>query len=272
MPVTLEQLLAVTRRRVQEARRLGRVAELEAQAAAHQPRGFRVALEGAGKERVAIIAELKKASPSKGMIRGSLPVARLAQELEAAGAAALSVLTEEEFFHGSLGNLMEASAATRIPCLRKDFIIDELQVLEARAHGADAVLLIVAALDDAALHRLYQSARAAGLDVLCEVHDEAELERALAAGCEIIGVNSRDLKTFHVDPTVPLRLANKFPKSVLRVAESGLSSAAELRKLRDAGYQAFLIGESLMRAEAPGIALRELIAGVTAMPVGKGLA
>jgi indole-3-glycerol phosphate synthase len=269
MPVTLEQILAATRQRVQEARRLRRGAELEVQAAAHQPRGFRVALERASRERVAIIAELKKASPSKGMIRGSFPVARLAQELEAAGAAALSVLTEEEFFHGSLGNLQEASAATRIPCLRKDFIIDELQVLEARAHRADAVLLIVAALDDAALGRLYQTARAVGLDVLCEVHDEAELERALAAGCEIIGVNSRDLKTFHVDPTVPLRLASKIPQSVLRVAESGLSSAAELRKLRDAGYQAFLIGESLMRAESPGVALRELIAGTTISSVGK---
>lgn len=269
MPVTLEEILGVVRRRVDEARHASSVAELEARAAGHQPRGFRAALERAGRERVAIIAELKKASPSKGMIRGSFPVARLAHELEAGGAAALSVLTEEKFFQGSLGNLQEASAATQIPCLRKDFILDEVQILEAKAYGADAVLLIVAALDDAALHRLFRSAISAGLNVLCEVHDEAELERALAAGCDIIGVNSRDLKTFRVDPTVPLRLANKIPQHVLRVAESGLSSAAELRQLRNAGYQAFLIGESLMRADAPGAVLRELIASAAVSPVAR---
>src|SRR5262249_38331108 len=198
--------------------------------------------------------------------------ARLAHELEAAGAAALSVLTEERFFLGSLANLQEASAATQIPCLRKDFIIDEFQVLEAKAHGADAVLLIVAALDDAALRHLASRATSLGLDTLCEVHDELELERALAAGCEIIGVNSRDLKTFHVDRNVPLRLAERIPAQVLRVAESGLSSAAELRRLREAGYQAFLIGESLMRSDSPGVALRDMIAGATAAPVGKVIA
>jgi indole-3-glycerol phosphate synthase len=194
----------------------------------------------------------------------------LASELEGSGAAALSVLTEEEFFQGSLANLKEASGATRIPCLRKDFILDEFQILEAKAHAADAVLLIVAALDDAELRALYKTAKSLGLATLCEVHDEVELERALAAGCEIIGVNSRDLKTFQVNPEVPLRLAEKIPSHLLRVAESGLSSAAELRQLRDAGYQAFLIGESLMRAEAPGVALRELMARVAALPVGKG--
>src|SRR5262249_34917976 len=154
MPVTLEQILATTRQRVQEARGRHSIAELESRAAAHRQRSFSAALERAGKERIAVIAELKKASPSKGVIRGSFPVARLAHELEAAGAAALSVLTEERFFLGSLANLQEASAATQIPCLRKDFIIDEFQVLEAKAHGADAVLLIVAALDDAALRHL----------------------------------------------------------------------------------------------------------------------
>jgi indole-3-glycerol phosphate synthase len=269
MPVTLEQLLRATRQRVQEARSLRPLAELEAQAAAHHPRGFRTALERASREKIAVIAELKKASPSKGMIRGSFPVARLAGELEAAGAAALSVLTEEEFFHGSLGNLQETSAATRIPCLRKDFIIDDFQVLEAKAHRADALLLIVAALDDVTLRRLFKAASSLGLDTLCEVHDEAELERALAAGCEIIGVNSRDLKTFRVDASVPLRLAEKIPSRVLRVAESGLSSVGEVRQLREAGYQAFLIGEWLMRAESPGVALRELIAGAAVSPVGK---
>ncbi|MCI0348334.1 MAG: indole-3-glycerol phosphate synthase TrpC [Acidobacteriales bacterium] len=258
-----------TRRRVQQSRQARPMAELERQAALHQPRGFRAALESASREKIAIIAELKKASPSKGLIRGSFPVARLANELEAAGAAALSVLTEEEFFQGSLANLQEASAATRIPCLRKDFIVDEFQVLEARAHRADAILLIVAALDDATLRALHKAAVSHGIDVLCEVHDEEELERALAAGCETIGANSRYLKTLHVDRNVLFRLAERIPAHVLRVAESGLSSAAELRQLRDAGYQSFLIGESLMRAEAPGIALREMIAGGVVSPAGK---
>src|SRR5919109_3498861 len=172
MPATLEQILMATRQRVQHAKRAYSAAELPAWAAAHQPRGFRAALERAATQKIAVIAELKKASPSKGLIRSSFPVARLASELEAAGAAALSVLTEEEFFHGSLANLQEASAATRIACLRKDFIVDEFQILEAKAFGADAVLLIVAALDDATLRGLYQTATGLGLDTLCEVHDE----------------------------------------------------------------------------------------------------
>ena len=263
MPPTLKDMLEATRRRVQEARRSGRVAEMEARAGSHQPRGFRARLEQAADNGIAVIAELKKASPSKGGIRGTFPVGRLATELEAAGAAALSVLTEEKFFLGSLANLQEASAATSLPCLRKDFIIDELQIVEARAHGADAVLLIVAALEDAALRDLCQAARDNLLEVLCEVHDEKELERGLRAGCNIIGVNSRDLRTFKVDPAVPMRLAGRIPANVLRVAESGISSGDDVRRLRDAGYQAFLIGESLMRAESPGEALRKLIAEAT---------
>jgi indole-3-glycerol phosphate synthase len=264
MPVTLKEMLAATRQRVQAARRSGRTAELAARASSHQPRGFHARLHQAANKGFAVIAELKKASPSKGAIRGTFPVARLARELEAAGAVALSVLTEEEFFQGSLANLQEASAATSLPCLRKDFIVDELQVVEARAHGADAVLLIVAALDDSTLRHLCSTARELSLDVLCEVHDELELERGLRADCNIIGVNSRDLKTFHVDPAVPVRLAPLIPANVLRLAESGLSSGVEVRRLREAGYQAFLIGESLMRAESPGEALRNLIAEATA--------
>ena len=242
---------------------------LATQAAKRPPRGFRAALLQAAENGIAVIAELKKASPSKGLIRGNFLVAQLAKELEAAGAAVLSVLTEPEFFQGSLANLQQASAATAIPCLRKDFIIDEFQILEAKASGADAVLLIVVALDDPTLKQLHKAATGHGLDVLCEVHDHQELERALTLGCDIIGVNSRNLKTFEVDPEVPARLAPYISRGVLRVAESGLSSAAELQKLRATGYQAFLIGESLMRAESPGKALRQLIAETVALSVGK---
>jgi indole-3-glycerol phosphate synthase len=266
MPVTLEQILVATRRRAERARLLHPEGLLMAQAKARQARGFRAALERASRQGIAIIAELKKASPSRGVIRESFPVALLAKELETAGAAALSVLTDEEFFQGSLANLEEASASTTLPCLRKDFIIDEYQIVEAKACGADAILLIVAALDDSALGELQRCAKEFGMDVLCEIHDQLELERALAAGCDIIGVNSRDLKTFHVDPEVPLRLAEQIPSRVLRIAESGLSSAAELRQLRQAGYQAFLIGEALMRAESPSETLSRLIAETLAQP------
>jgi indole-3-glycerol phosphate synthase len=146
-----------------------------------------------------------------------------------------------------------------VPCLRKDFIVDEFQLLESRASCADAVLLIVASLEDPELLRLHEGARRIGLDVLCEVHDEGELDRAVAAGCEIIGVNSRNLRTFEVDLQTPLRLASRLPAGVLAVAESGIHSADEVRELRAAGYQAFLVGESLMKAPRPGEALRELL-------------
>ena len=181
------------------------------------------------------------------------------RELEAAGAAALSVLTDEEFFQGSLANLRKASATVTIPCLRKDFIIDEFQLLEARANSADAVLLIVATLTEDELTRLAVAARTRGLDVLCEVHDADELQRALRAGCDLIGVNTRDLRTFKVDLQTAFDLAATFPADVVRVAESGIHSADDVARLRAAGYHAFLVGESLMRAERPGEALRELM-------------
>ena len=179
--------------------------------------------------------------------------------MEAAGAAALSVLTDEEFFQGSLGNLREASGAVRVPCLRKDFIVDEFQLVEARANWADAVLLIVAALSAEELGSLTAGARQRGLDVLCEVHDDEELQRALDVGCDLIGVNTRDLRTFKVDLETAFRLAEKFPPDVVRVAESGIHSAEDVARLRAAGYDAFLVGESLMRAASPGEALRELM-------------
>jgi indole-3-glycerol phosphate synthase len=259
MAAILERIVAATRVWVAEAKRGADLRELERRAERHAPRGFRQALAAKSRDGVAVIAELKKASPSKGLIRAEFRPAELAGELEAAGAAALSVLTDEEFFQGSLENLREASAAVSIPCLRKDFIVDEFQLLEARAHSADAVLLIVAALSSAELSLLAAGARRRGLDVLCEVHDAEELQRALDAECDLIGVNTRDLRTFTVDLSTALDMAAKFPAGVLKVAESGIRSAEDVARLRAAGFDAFLVGESLMRAEAPGEALRELM-------------
>jgi len=259
MAAILEQIVAATRVRVAEAKRSADLRELERKAEGHAPRGFRRALHAKSREGVAVIAELKKASPSKGLIRKEFHAAELATELEAAGASALSVLTDEEFFQGSLENLLTASAAVSIPCLRKDFIVDEFQLLEARANSADAVLLIVAALSSVELSGLAAEARRRGLDVLCEVHDDDELQCALDAGCDLIGVNTRDLRTFKVDLETAYALAEKIPANVVRVAESGIHSADAVARLRAAGYDAFLVGESLMRAASPGNALRELM-------------
>jgi indole-3-glycerol phosphate synthase len=233
---------------------------LEKRAAGHVPRGFRRGLESVGRAGIAVIAELKKASPSRGLIRADFDPALLARELEQAGAAALSVLTDEEFFQGSLGNLRTASLGSGLPCLRKDFIVDEFQILEARANCADAVLLIVAALTQAELKSLAAKAGESELDVLCEVHDAEELSRAVDAGCAIIGVNNRDLKTFKVDLGTALRLAETIPSDALAVAESGIESGADIARLRAAGYGAFLIGETLMRAQVPGEVLRGIVA------------
>jgi indole-3-glycerol phosphate synthase len=260
MAASLDQIVSSTRRKVAEAKRAADVRGLEQRAERHVPRGFRRALEEKSKAGVAVIAELKKASPSKGLIRAEFRVEELARDLEAAGAAALSVLTDEEFFQGSLDNLRVASAAVKIPCLRKDFIVDEFQLLEARANSADAVLLIVAALSQTELQVLALGARSRGLDVLCEVHNQAELRWALDAGCELIGVNTRDLRTFEVDPETAFRLAELLPRGAVKVAESGIRSGEDIARLRAVGYQAFLIGEMLMRAERPGEALRGLVA------------
>jgi indole-3-glycerol phosphate synthase len=219
----------------------------------------------------AVIAELKKASPSRGVIRGSFHPSVLALELQEAGAAALSVLTEEEHFQGSLGNLSEASVAAELPCLRKDFIVSEFQILEARAHRADAVLLIVAALTDAELRQLRDAAARYHLDVLCEVHDADELKRALDNGFDLIGVNNRDLKTFEVKLETSEMLAPLMPSTVVKVAESGISKGRDIRRLRDAGYDAFLIGESLMKSEYPGETLKELLASAKATTAISGV-
>lgn len=266
MPASLDQIVAATRRRIVQTRQTADLRDLEARARAHHPRGFRRALEKKSENGVAIIAELKKASPSRGLIRADFHVEDLAIELERAGATALSVLTDEEFFQGSLENLRLASSSTKLPCLRKDFIVDEFQILEARANSADAILLIVAALSQTELISLASAARNHGLDVLCEAHDEDQLHRALDAGGDLIGVNSRDLRTFKVDLATAVRLGKLIPNSVVRVAESGIHTGADIIRLRAARYQAFLIGESLMKAPSPGESLRTLLAEA-ALPV-----
>jgi len=255
----LPEILAHTRKVVAERKASADMGALEQAAVAHTPRGFARALREAAKSGPAVIAEIKKASPSKGLIRAEFDSASLAQQLEAGGAATLSVLTDEKFFQGSLENLRRASSAVRIPCLRKDFMVDEFQVLEARANAADAILLIMAALNDMELRTLRDAARVQGLDVLCEVHDTEELERALALECECVGVNSRDLRTFEVSLDRACELAAKLPKDAVKVAESGIHTAADMARLRTAGYDAFLIGESLMRKAQPGEALKELL-------------
>ena len=259
MPTQLEQILAHTLLEVMERRAGADIAALERRAAAHRPRGFEAALRKAAASGPAVIAELKKASPSRGLIRQDFKPAALARSLEAAGAAALSVLTDGEFFQGSLENLELASAAVRIPCLRKDFILDPFQILEARASGADAILLIVAAHTDEDLAALFREARRMELDVLCEVHDREELERASALGFTMVGVNSRNLHTMQVLPQTQMELAKLLPRRMVKVAESGIRTAADIVRLQEAGYGAFLVGESLMRQPDPAAALATLL-------------
>ena len=243
-------------------------AELERLAAAHTPRGWAAALRRQAAAGPAVIAEIKKASPSKGLIREDFDVAWLAARYLAGGASALSVLTDEPYFQGSLRNLELASAAVALPCLRKDFTVDEYQIIEARAHHADAILLIAAALSDAELNRFAQEARGLALDVLVEVHTVDELDRVLHAlgekGADAIGVNNRDLKTFDVRLETSLELVDRIPAGVVRVAESGITTPDDLARLRAAGFDAFLIGESLMRQPDPGAALAALLAGAAA--------
>jgi len=269
MATQLDQILAQTRLGVAERRVAADWADLERRAAEHTPRGFAGSLRRIAESRTspAVIAELKKASPSKGVIRHDFDPASLARGLEAAGAGALSVLTDAPFFQGSLENLERASAATAIPCLRKDFMVDPFQVLEARASHADAILLIVAALSDAELKSLSAEAYTLGLDVLCEVHDGDELERAVQIGCQMIGVNSRDLRTFVMHPEIQMELAERIPAEVVRVAESGIRGREDIDRLTRAGYDAFLIGETLMRDRDPGAALAALLGREAAVAV-----
>lgn len=225
---------------------------------AEPPRDFAGALMRSGSGHN-VIAELKKASPSRGVLREDYHPALLAPILESAGAAALSVLTEEEFFLGSLAHLKEVKKVTRIPILRKDFIVDPWQVWEARATGADTFLLIAAVLSNTALRELLELGRTLKMEPLVEVHSREELERVLAAGAKIVGVNNRDLRNFEVRFETSLDLIESIPEDCIAVSESGLNQRADLERLRAAGFDAFLIGETVMRADDPGEPLRELI-------------
>jgi indole-3-glycerol phosphate synthase len=224
--------------------------------AASPLRDFAAALSRDG---LNVIAELKPASPSRGVIRDPFDPVALAQSLTAAGAAALSVLTEPEFFGGSLKNMRDARKEITAPVLRKDFIFDSWQVWESRANDADSFLLIVAALDDLLLRELMSLGHELGMEPLVEVHTTAELERAMAAGARIIGVNNRDLRTLDVRLETSLKLIELIPEDRIAVAESGLSTHADLVRLRGAGFDAFLVGEHLMRADDPAAALAGLL-------------
>lgn len=257
----LAQILDAKRGEVAAAYARVPVSALETQAREAPPaRDFAAALQrGASGDRVRAIAEFKRRSPSAGEIRaGAEPVA-IASDYRDHGAAAISVLTDGAFFGGSLGDLTAVRASVSLPVLRKDFLIDPYQVLEARAAGADAVLLIVAALDDARLAGLLAAASAWGMTALVEVHDAAEADRAVAAGAAVIGVNHRDLATFTMDLSLTAKLRPRIPRDRVLVAESGIRTAADVRALADAGADAILVGESLMRREDAGAALAELL-------------
>ena len=252
----LETIVAATRARVEARRDRVSEAALEAEIASQTgTRGFRSALSRPG---VNVIAECKRRSPSKGLLRADYDPVRIARSYEQAGAAAISVLTEPTFFDGELSHLEAVRAAVEIPLLRKDFIVDRYQLLEARAAGADAILLIVAALDHASLVSLRREAESLELDALVEVHDGDELDRAIAAGADVIGVNNRNLRTLEVDLEASDRLAARMPAHVVAVAESGLRSREDVDRLAARGYRAFLVGERLMTAADPGAALGAL--------------
>jgi len=251
--VILDEILARKRAEVAERKTARPLASLPAGPA---PRGFAAALRQPG---VRVIAEIKRKSPSGGELRPGASAAELASAYAANGAAALSVLTDFTFFGGTDDDLVAARAASGLPVLRKDFVVDPYQVNETRALGADAILLIVRALSDAELGLLLALARDLGLDALVETHSADEIQRALAAGARVIGVNNRDLDTLVTDPTLALRLRELVPRECVFVAESGVSDPAQIGALRDVGADAVLIGEALVRAPDPGAKLRELV-------------
>jgi indole-3-glycerol phosphate synthase len=256
----LARILARKREEVAERRTRVPLAELRARAGDASPvRGFADAL-GARIERgeAAVIAEVKKASPSRGVIRADFDPAAIARSYAAGGAACLSVLTDVDFFQGADGYLVAAREACQLPVLRKDFVVDEYQLIEARALGADAVLLIAAALDDAQLADFAALASALGLDALAEVHDAAELERVLRLPLPLVGINNRDLRTFEVSLDATLALKEMVPAHRMLVTESGILAPPDVRRMRDAGVHAFLVGEAFMRQADPGAALQAL--------------
>jgi indole-3-glycerol phosphate synthase len=255
VPTYLDTILAAHRARAAGDRRSldGLVAQARR---AGEVRDFGAALSGAG---LSVIAEIKRRSPSKGPLAPELVAGVVAKQYDAGGAAALSVLTDEAFFGGSAADLAEARASVPLPVLRKDFTVSAADVADARVMGADAVLLIVAALDDEELRDLGALAGALGMSALVETHDEAEVERALAAGARIVGVNQRDLVTFDVDTDRAVRVAAAIPHDVLKVAESGIRGRDDAARLADAGFDAVLVGEHLVTSADPSAATRELV-------------
>ncbi|HEV7369066.1 indole-3-glycerol phosphate synthase TrpC [Arenibaculum sp.] len=261
MSDVLARICADKRRHVAACRAARPPAEVEAAArAADRPRGFATALRGASAQGYGLIAEIKRASPSKGLIRKDFDPASLARAYQAGGASCLSVLTDVPYFQGEDSFLVAARAACRLPVLRKDFMLDPYQVAEARALGADCILLIMAALDDGAARELAAAATDWGMDVLVEVHDRAELDRALRLDCGMIGVNNRNLKTLSIDLKTTEELVPHIPPDRLAVSESGLYGPADLTRMARAGARCFLVGESLMRQEDVTAAVRALLA------------
>ena len=222
-------------------------------------RGFAEQLVVGSREQLCVIAEIKRKSPSKGVLQPDLNAANISALYEQGGASCLSVLTDEDFFGGSVEDLQNARASTSLPVIRKDFTVSEFDVVDARLMGADCVLLIAAVLSNDELSRFFDLATHIGLDVLVETHDESELDRALNVGANIVGVNQRDLTTFEVDHARAERMASLIPPTVVRVAESGVRDARDARRLRDAGYDAVLVGESIVTASDPAAAVRDLM-------------
>ena len=258
----LAEICAVKREEVAARKGLSTLSQLETLAAAQSaPRGFRAALEAKAATGFALIAEIKKASPSKGLIRADFNPADHARAYETGGAACLSVLTDAPFFQGHEDYLIAARAACSLPVLRKDFMVDPWQVTEARAIGADAILIIVAALDDAQMAEIEAAALEHGMDVLVEVHNEAEMTRATALNSRLIGINNRDLKRFVTDLATTERLVGLAPEGTLLVSESGINSHADLLRLSACGVRTFLVGECLMRQDDLAAATRTLLNG-----------